>query len=200
MPQLPHTPETLCYIGRMMFDRQLTDIAGGNVSCRDGDRIYISPTGAGQKWHWQLEPKDIISAPVATDELLDNPAHSQESISHLLIYRAFPYVNAILHAHPIHVLPFCAAVEPIPATIKSAQVYGERFTFIDDTPSYSREQGELLVERLQELEEYMRVFAGVALLPKHGIFVAAPDMNRAIDCLERMNTNAWCHIAQRGLR
>lgn len=199
MPELQPTPETICYVGRLMFERKLTDIAGGNISCRDGDRMYITPTGAGQKWHWDLAPEDILSAPVETDDLLQNPAHSLESISHLLIYRAFPYVQAIVHAHPIHVLPFCAAVEPIPATIKAAQVYGDRFTFIEDTPSYSREQGEQLVEKLAGLEEQMQQFAGVALLPKHGIFVAAPDMNRAIDCLERMNTNAWCYIVQKNL-
>jgi L-fuculose-phosphate aldolase len=196
--RLEPTPETIVYIGKLMFESGLTDIAGGNVSCRDGDQLYITPTGAGQQWHWRLKPEEILTAPVATDELLDNPAHSHESISHLLIYRAFPYVTAVLHAHPIHVLPFCAAGQPIPAVIKSAQVYGEAFTFIQDTPAYSREQGEQLVSALGAQETSMREFAGVALVPQHGIFVAAPDMHRAIDCLERMNTNAWCNIA-RGL-
>jgi L-fuculose-phosphate aldolase len=192
---LPPTPETLVYIGRLMFARKLTDIAGGNISCRDGDRLYISPTRAGEAWHWQLEEEDILSAPVASDELFDNPAHSRESLSHLLIYRAFPYVNAILHAHPEHVLPFCAAVKPIPAVLKAAERYGPRFEFIPDAPYYSPEQGEHLVTKLGENEAIMKEHAGVALLPQHGIFVAAPDMTRAIDCLDQMNTNAWCYLA-----
>lgn len=189
--------ETIAYIGKLMYERQLTDIAGGNISGRDGDRIYMTPTGAGQKRHWNLDPEEILCAPVETDELLQHPQHSKEAISHLLVYRAFPEVHGIIHAHPFYVLPFCAAEKPIPAMIKAAQVYGDEFGFIEDVPMYSREQGEQLVARLQATRPRLERFAGVALLPRHGIFIAAGDLYKAIDCLERMNTNAYCYLAQK---
>ena len=37
------TAEKIAYVGRRMFERRLTDMAGGNVSAREGDRLYISP-------------------------------------------------------------------------------------------------------------------------------------------------------------
>jgi L-fuculose-phosphate aldolase len=188
-------PETIAYIAKLMFDRQLTDIAGGNVSCRDGDWIYMTPTGAGQKHHWKLDQKEILRAPICSNELLENPMHSKEAISHLLVYRAFPQVAGIIHAHPFHVMPFCAAGKPIRATIKSAQVYGDEFNFIEEAPMYSREQGEKIVAGLFPYEARLKQFAGVLLLKQHGIFIAAGDLYKAIDCLELMNTNAYCYLS-----
>lgn len=187
----------ITYVGKLMFERSLADIAGGNISAREGDKIYMTPTGAGQKWHWNLNPDDILCAPVHTDDLLRNPIHSKEAISHLTVYRAFPDVHAIIHSHPFHVLPFCAARKPIKALIKSAQKYGDEFGFIEDVPMYSREQGEKIVEYLRPYEETMKQFAGIVLLPEHGIFIAGADLYKAIDCLERMNVNAYCNLAQR---
>lgn len=200
-PGLPSDENSIVYVARLMFERHLTDIAGGNVSCRQDDQILITPTGAGMRQHWQLDPADIISAPIADDSLLDDPRHSNESISHLLVYRAFPQVGAIIHAHPQHVLPFCAIEKPIPAVIKSAQVYADSFEFIGDAPGYSREQGELIVTYFETCDPAkLDNFAWVVLMPQHGIFIAAPDLRRAIDCLDRMNTNAWCNIALTGLQ
>lgn len=191
---MSNAAEKIAYVGKWMFDRRLTDIAGGNVSCRDGDLIYITPTGAGQKWHWDLSPQDILCAPVDSDELLDHPAHSKETVSHLAVYRAFPQVHGIIHAHPFHVLPFCAMEKPIKAVILAAQVYGDEFGFIDEAPLYSFEQGQKIVARLQELAPPLERFAGVVLLPKHGIFIAAGDLYKAVDCLERMDTNAYSYL------
>ncbi len=105
-------------IGKLMFARRLTDIAGGNVSCRQDDRIYITPTGAGQKYLWNLSESHILCAPIFSDDLLEDPRHSKKSISHLLVYRAYPQAKAIIHAHPFHVMPFCAAEKPLVASFK----------------------------------------------------------------------------------
>lgn len=39
-------PEQICDAGRLMFARRLTDLAGGNISARVGEMIYISPRDA----------------------------------------------------------------------------------------------------------------------------------------------------------
>ena len=183
-------------VGRMMFERRLSDIAGGNISLRDGNQIYITPTGAGQKYLWDLRPEQILSAPIETDELLDHSQHSKESISHLLVYRAFSEVRAIIHSHPLHVMPFCAMVRPVPALIKSAQIYAGSFGFIAENPMYSREQAEDIVVRLRPNAEVMGRMAAVLLMPQHGIFIAAASLYKAFDCLERMDSNAYCALAQ----
>ena len=76
-----------------MFERRLADMAGGNVSAREGNKIYISPRYSGSRHHWQLYPEDIISGHVNSDELLNNPKFSREGKTHLAVYRNFPEVE-----------------------------------------------------------------------------------------------------------
>ncbi len=38
---------SICEIGRILFDRELTDSSGGNISIREGDKVYISPRRTG---------------------------------------------------------------------------------------------------------------------------------------------------------
>ena len=188
--------EQVAYIAGLMFDRHLTDIAGGNVSAKDGDRIYITPRYAGSKKHWRLTYQDIISGLISTDEIIDNPAFSREGLSHLSVYRAYPEVKAIIHAHPPHVLAFCAIEKHIEPIINSAQKYGT-LIYHDHAPSYSQEQADSIVEKLSGKEEMIKSAAAAVLMPLHGIFIAGKDLFQAVDALERINTNAWCLIAQK---
>ena len=57
---MPTIPELVAYTGKLMFERRLTDISGGNVSALDGDSIVISPRFAGSKQHWHLMPEELL--------------------------------------------------------------------------------------------------------------------------------------------
>ena len=52
--------ELVAHIGRILFDRNLTDAGGGNISLRVGEVFCMSPTLAGQNKQWQLEPEDVL--------------------------------------------------------------------------------------------------------------------------------------------
>ena len=192
----PH--EQVAYISRLIFDRKLTDIAGGNVSVKDGNTIFISPRFAGHKWHWQLDPNDIISGPIDSDELFENPSFSREGFSHMAVYRAFPEVTGIVHAHAPNVLPFCSLEIPMEPVIRATQKYGV-LEYHDHAPEYSQEQADSIVEKLRGKEALMKSAAAAILMPQHGIFVAGKDIWTAVDALERINTNGWCIIARKVL-
>jgi len=116
--------EQIAYVGRRMFERRLTDMAGGNISARQDNLVYISPRYSGSRRHWQLQAEDIISGPLDTDELLDHPNLSRAGKAHVAIYRNFPEVGAIIYAHPFHVLPFCVAGRSIEPVLEAAQKFG----------------------------------------------------------------------------
>ena len=189
-------PEQVAYIAQLMFERNLTDIAGGNVSLRDGDIVYISPRYAGSKWHWHLDPVDIISGSIETNELLENPSFSREGLSHIAVYRSFPMVTGIIHAHAPNVLPFCSLELPMEPVIRSTKKFGV-LEYHNHTPEYSQEQADSIVEKLRGKETMIQESAAAVLMPQHGIFVAGKDIWTAIDSLERINTNAWCIIARK---
>jgi L-fuculose-phosphate aldolase len=185
--------ERISYIGKLMFDRHLTDIAGGNISIREGEMIYSSPSLAGGKWHWNLEPDDIVMVSIHESDFLNIPDISREALSHFDVYKAYPGVNGIIHAHPPHVLSFTSLIKPIKPILRNVEKYGT-LEYIDESPAYSQQQADDIVEKLRPKEELMNTKAAAVLMPRHGIFVAGVDLWQAIDALERIETNAKCLI------
>ncbi len=192
---MPSIPEQIAYVGRRMFERRLADMAGGNISVRAGDTVYITPRYAASRHHWQLQPQDIITGPLHGDSLPNNPGFSREGKAHLAIYRAFDDVTAVIHAHPFHVLPFCAARRPIEPVLEQTQKFGI-IEVIPDAPAHSERLAQNVVAALHGKEVAIRTQAAAVLVPTHGIIVAGKDLFAALDALERIDWNAWCILAQ----
>ena len=191
-------PEQIAYIGRRMFERRLTDMSGGNVSARDGNMIYITPRFSGGKKHWQLEPSDILCGSIDTDDIMNHPMYSREGKAHMAIYRNFPDVAAVIHAHPFHVLPFCAANRSIEPVLEGTEKFGV-IECVPAAPAHSIAVAENVVAGLRGKEDRIRKHAAAVILPFHGIIVASKDLWLAIDALERIDWNAWCILAQKSL-
>lgn len=187
--------EQICDVAHLMFERRLTDMAGGNISVREGDTIYVSARFSGSKKHWQITPDDIISGDLTTDAILENPRFSREGRAHLAIYRSFPDVRSVIHAHPFHILPFCAARRPIEPLLEQTQKFGTT-PILAYAPAHSPQLAENIVAGLRGKEEAIRKQAAAVLAERHGIFVAGKDLLAAIDALERLDWNAWCILAQ----
>jgi ribulose-5-phosphate 4-epimerase/fuculose-1-phosphate aldolase len=47
-------------IAHLLYERRLTNSAGGNMSCRVGDRIYITPRYLGSKHRWRLREAMVL--------------------------------------------------------------------------------------------------------------------------------------------
>jgi L-fuculose-phosphate aldolase len=188
----------ICEIARLLFERKLLDIAGGNVSARSGSRIYMSPRYAGGQQHWQLNPQDIVCGELGSSELLSHPRLSRESKVHLAVYGSFPEVNGIVHAHSFHLLPFIAASKSIPLVLEQTEKFGS-VDPVPAAPAHSAELAENVVAGLRGKEQNIRKQAAAVLLPRHGILVVGKDLLAAADALERLDWNAWCVLASRWL-
>jgi L-fuculose-phosphate aldolase len=188
--------EKIAYVGRMVFERRLTDFAGGNISAREGSRIFITPRYSGATYHWNLDPEQILSGEVESDELLNHPNFSREGKAHLSIYRAFPDVQGIIHAHSFHIQPFVAASRPIEPVLEATQKFGV-VDLVEYAPSHTDELAKNIVTGFLGKEECIRKQAAAVLIPTHGIFVAGKDLLAALDALERIDWNAWCILARK---
>jgi L-fuculose-phosphate aldolase len=190
--------EKIVTIGRLMFERRLTDLSGGNISMRVGELIYITPRYSGARQHWDVDPATIVKGRLDNDEILNDPGFSREGKSHLIVYRAFPDANAIIHAHPFYALPFCAAGKAIPPVLESNEKFGviEPVPF---APAHSQELADNIAAALAGKEDRIKRHSAGLLLPKHGIFVISKDIDLALDAVERINWNAWCILAQKML-
>jgi L-fuculose-phosphate aldolase len=189
-------PEQIVKVGREMFERKLTDFSGGNISVRSEGQVYITPRFAGSQKHWQLDPANILCGPLDTDDLLNNPLFSREGKAHLAIYRNFPDAGAVIHAHPFHILPFCAANKPIPPVLEGTQKFGV-IECVPAAPAHSLDIANNIVEGLKGKDDRIRKQAAAVLMPKHGIIIAGKDLLAAIDALERIDWNANCILSQK---
>ena len=190
-------PELIIYAAKYIFERELTDIAGGNISVKKNGTIYMTPTLAGNQFHWDLGTEDIVVGSINEIELLEkNPRFTREGFSHLAIYQVFPFVGAVVHAHPKYINPFVALSKPIPPLLNSSKRFGT-LQYHEEAESYSRDQAEKIIKVLAGQVERMKTKAAGVLMPRHGVIVASGDLMTAIDCVERMNNNAFTVLAQK---
>ena len=71
---------------------------GGNTSVRDGELMWISPSGYALD---DIDAEEWVPVAIASGEpLRPTPRPSSESAMHLAIYRERPDVNAVVHTHP----------------------------------------------------------------------------------------------------
>jgi L-fuculose-phosphate aldolase len=188
--------EKIAYVGRILIDRRLTDFCGGNISIRQGDQVYMSPRYAGARQQWNLDPATVVSGSLASDEILLHPSFSREGRSHIGVYRNYPQAAAIIHAHPFHVMPFCAGDHPLVPVVEATEKYG-RIEVVPYAPAHTQELADRIVAALKGKEVHIEKNAAVLLLSRHGIIVVAKELFGCLDVVERMDVNAWCILAQK---
>lgn len=191
-------PEQICEAGRILFEKRLTDMAGGNLSARVGDQVYMSPRYAGSHYHWDLTPDALVCGRWENDDISQQPNFSREGWSHLYLYRRFPEVQAVIHAHPFHVMPFAAQCLPMEPVLEATQKFGV-IRLTKAAPAHTRELADHILEAMQGQEDKMRKQAAIVLIPYHGIICAGKEFHLTLDAVERVNINAYCLLARNTL-
>ncbi|GAB4556868.1 MAG: class II aldolase/adducin family protein [Anaerolineae bacterium] len=187
---MSRTPqEEVVRIGKLMYDRFLTNSAGGNVSHRVDGKVYISPRYAGSKYQWDLRPEQVVVLDERFEVIGGDGALSRESALHIAVYRAFPEVNGVIHAHPRYGNVFAALGRPIPPASGYTEKFGE-VAVVPPVPAHSEQLAEevvaALLPRRSELAEH-----GLALvLAWHGVVTVGRDLVDAFDVLERIEWSA----------
>jgi L-fuculose-phosphate aldolase len=184
--------------GKIMFEKRLTDMCGGNISIRDGETVYMSPRFSGQRYHWDLPEEAIVFGRWGDDEIATNPNFSREGWSHLYLYRTFPILQAVVHAHAFHIMPFSAYGIPIEPVLESTEKFGI-IDFCKPAVAHTKDLGINIIEAFQGKEEMMRKQAAAVLIPKHGIILAGQDFDKTLDALERVDENAYCLTVKKQL-
>jgi len=178
-------------IGRLMYQRHLTDSAGGNISVKAQQKVFSTPRYAGSKYRWQLKPEQIVA--LENGQLKpEQAAHiSREIRVHLAIYQRFPLAKAVIHAHPRYVMPFATLGRPIPPIWEGTRKFGT-IGLVPETPAHSPELAEQVVQALLPQANDLAQHAIAIQIPKHGLVVIGRDLDDAYDTLERISGNAEC--------
>jgi L-fuculose-phosphate aldolase len=102
--------ETLARYCRKVYERGLSPATSGNVSLRDGERVFITPTGFCLG---EVEADDMVEMTLAGEQLSSRHKPSTEWAIHRELYIVRPDVRAVLHAHPPKATALAAAHKTI---------------------------------------------------------------------------------------
>ncbi len=178
--------------GKLMFERHLTDLAGGNISVRVEDKIYMTPTLAGTNFHWDLRPEQIVTLDLKGNILAGEGKISREAKVHLILLNEFfPEGTSVVHAHARHVLVFCAAEKPMPPVLAATRKYGYIPQCVD-AASGTDELAENVAAEVRKQANWVKNGSAPVMAPRHGLFVLSKNLNTALDATERIDTNAYC--------
>lgn len=181
----------LTRLGALLFERHLTDAAGGNISARVGDLVCISPRYAGSKHQWQLQPEQILVVDLEGNILDGSGELSRESKVHLKLHRELGHVGTgVIHAHARNALVFAALCRPIPPVLEATLKFGE-IPVTPFAPAHSADLAEHIAAAIKPQEARIRKQAAAALASYHGLFVMGKDIDAAFDAVERIDENAY---------
>lgn len=182
--------------GRLVFERHLTDAAGGNISVSVGDTICITPRYSGSKRHWQLQPNQVLVSDLSGNKIEGDGDVSRESKVHYRLYQEFPDGTAVLHSHPRHVMVFVASGQPIEPVLEATLKF-DTIPVTKYAPAHSEKLADAIAEAFRGKDEAIRKYAAAVMTPWHGLFVVGKDLDAAFDLTERIDTNAYCILMSR---
>lgn len=181
---------TMVEIAHLLYNRRLTNSAGGNISCRVGDRIYITPRELGSKHRWQLREEMVLVFDSDLNPIEGDPhLVSRESEMHFACYRRFPEINGVVHAHPQYLSVFAAAGESLVPTNEYTEKFGT-VEVVPALPSHSRELAEGVVRALAPRRASLKTHGLGLILAWHGAVAVGRDLADAFDTLDRLEWSA----------
>ena len=168
---------------RWIVEKDLVELTWGNVSYRQGDVIYIKPSGVDL----DTATEEDISVLTIYGQKIDGKKPSVDTPTHLEIYKNFNNINCIVHTHSKYSTTFAQANRQIPClgTTHADYFYGD----IPCVPHPNRRQ----IETNYELEtgvEICKYFksSGIdykrmpcSLVSGHGAFIWGPSIEQTLE-------------------
>jgi ribulose-5-phosphate 4-epimerase/fuculose-1-phosphate aldolase len=175
--------EDMTGLGASIFARGLTPGRTGNLSCRIGDEIVVTPTGAslGSLDPHQLAIIDLQGRPMAGSR------PTKEAGMHAALYRARPTARAAVHLHSTHAVAVsCLAdIDERSALPPLTAYFAMRVGRLPLLPYFAPGDSALSIA----VEEMARSHHAM-LLANHGTVVAADDLHSAADAAEEIEETA----------
>jgi len=188
--------EHMVEIAALIYGRFLSNSAGGNISLRQGGRIYVSPRYMGSQYRYRITPAQISVLDEA-HHVLEGPQElSREIRMHLALYEHLPEVGSVIHAHPRFLMVFAAAGRTMKPLLEFTDKFGD-VECIPESAAHTQELADQVVELAQRRRAQLKRVALGVLLPRHGVAIMGHDLDNAYDTLERLEDNARCALLSR---
>lgn len=176
----------IIFWGRQLFARHLVHGRSGNISIVVEDAAFIT---AHDSYLGFLSEDDVVKVDLQGNILTGGKEPSYELALHLSIYRRFPRVKAVLHAHPPYtILYFHYYPELTPLTIEERAYFGNITVITQSSPIISNHEN--ICERLERND--------IAIVKDHGVFAIGPDLRYAFSLVENLEIAAQMRLLTLG--
>jgi L-fuculose-phosphate aldolase len=184
-------------IADLMYSRRLTNSAGGNLSCRVGDKIYISPRYLGSTNRWRLTEGMILVFDRDFNILYGDPSKvSRESRMHFACYKQFPEINGFIHAHPQYLTVFASAGETLPPVNQYTEKFGD-LPVVPNLPAHSQDLADAVVAAITPRAAALKKNGLGLILAWHGVAIVGRSLDDAYDTLDRLEWSAQTYLLGR---
>ena len=171
--------EKLAEICKLLYDRQLTVSAGGNMSVKIGDsEVLITPSGRNKG---MLNPEDMVL--IGTDgSVLSEGKPSIEHRFHLALYNMNPDTGAVVHCHPLHCTTLAVRGEQMKCNITP-----EGVLLLESVPmvDYYTPGSQELVDAIAEVGHSRAI-----LMARHGALTQGRTLEEAYNRMEELEFQA----------
>lgn len=161
----------------------LNDSHSGNASVRDGETVWVTPTGACADL---LRPADLVPCRLGRPP---PEGASLDAAIHLAVYAAVPEAGAVLHAHGPHAIALSLGCGPRLAfdDFEGAWYFPEGVPVADVNAARYREEAPARIAAALRAAE-------ACLMRGHGIYARGASLERAykwVCTVESAATVTW---------
>ncbi|HEX8774160.1 MAG TPA: aldolase [Pyrinomonadaceae bacterium] len=183
--------EQLCEVAESFYSRGYAFGSTGNLSVREGDKIWITPTGQSLK---SLTRQRLACIDLQGASLNENRP-SKEFPFHLAVYKRRDEVRAIIHLHTIYsvALSCLEGFDPENPLPPLTPYYFMRVAPLAVLP-YFRPGSQALAEAV----EVAAPAHNCMLLRNHGVICAGSTLSEAVDRTEELEQTARLYFILRG--
>ncbi|MFF2446633.1 class II aldolase/adducin family protein [Neobacillus sp. NPDC058068] len=142
--------------------------AGGNLSMRDGNIMYISPSGFDLQ---EIEDHQWVRVDIETGEVLDQLKPSSEVLMHLECFRQRPEITAVLHAHPSYSVGVSSAGHDIPSLFPDFPAMIRNVSYLEYLIPTTEVLADAVAEVIPETD--------VVVMRNHGVLTVGKTMKEA---------------------
>lgn len=168
--------ETICEIGKLLYDRGYVASNDGNLSVRlDERRLLMTPSGVSKG---RMSPDMMLVTDLDGRVLEGNRHPTSEAKMHLAVYQNRPDVNAVVHAHPPISTAFAICRRPMDTPYLAELVVG-----LGEVP-VTKEFAMLSTDEVPQSIEPFLADHNAVLLANHGSLSWGNDLWQAFDRLE----------------
>ena len=184
--------EDFCFFCRTLYDRHLVTGVGGNLSIRNGEEIFITPSGSSLG---DMVP-DLVVTLNGEGRVLEGGIPTKDVEVHLGIFSKRPDVHVVCHAHGAYIIAVTtllnSGMDALPPITPGFVYFAYPLAMIPFMIPGSKELAKAVTHQFSDSR------CSALLLQNHGLITVGKNFQEALNIAEEIDEVARIYILTDG--